>query len=338
MDKWGDDMATAKDYLGQAEQELSGQYNSKMEQLKSNLASQLANYETSKGTINQNYDKQVDNQNLQNTLSENNFSNTMLGRGFGRSSMVTTGLAGMDDKNTRLVGNINANRTSELNNVNNQITNANNTYASSLKSLNDEKGAAIQQLARQLEAQAWERAYQERQLELQRQQVEAQKQRYSSGYGSGSSSNPSISAGSNYDSALRVLDEINSSYAGSPLQQMQYLQNLAGEFQNDTTKNGKYIKGLIQQAYDSASKKAQALSKNGNYYSKVSDNYNSKIHPVGNYDPQSSGTIYTSNEPVQSAQSSSKKTKPGIQNVLEANTKNLFPLMQLLANKLPKLP
>jgi hypothetical protein len=220
----------AKDYLGQARKELDPQYASKLQEMKNTLATQLANLDAGRTGVNQNFDKQIENQNLQNTLGKNNFSNTMLGRGFGRSSMVTTGLAGMDDKNTRLIGNINADRTSSLNNIDLQKSTLQNNSQSMIGQLSGEKESAIMALARQLEDRDWERQYKMMSLSK----------------SNDSNNSPSIRAGSAYSDAL---SDINLAMGGNyNVAYVQGLNELMNEFSSDTTKEGAYVRQMIQKA------------------------------------------------------------------------------------------
>ena len=126
-------MSIDSKYYTQAEQQYNPSYNQKVTALQNQLAQNQQNLEQQKVGVNANYDYQVQNQNLNNRLNKNNVSNSMLGRGLSNSSIAISGLAEQDAKNTRLVGDINRNRTAELNNIDQQKAllgqNYNNTLA-----------------------------------------------------------------------------------------------------------------------------------------------------------------------------------------------------------------
>lgn len=175
-------MAVNQKYIDEANDTYSGQYDAKRKALENALNSNINNLNVSKGGINSNYDGQVKNQNLQNTLGKNNFSNSMLGRGLGRSTIATSGLAGLDTTNARVVNDINTNRTSALNNVDSGIADLKNAHQNNLLGLDSEKMSYVNQLARELQnryednsyrdTQAqWQKDYQNAQLQLQREQM-----------------------------------------------------------------------------------------------------------------------------------------------------------------------
>ena len=122
-------MSIDSKYYTQAEQQYNPSYNQKVTALQNQLAQNQQNLEQQKVGINANYDYQVQNQNLNNRLNKNNVSNAMLGRGLANSSIAISGLAEQDAKNTRLVGDINRNRTAELNNIDQQKALLNNLGA-----------------------------------------------------------------------------------------------------------------------------------------------------------------------------------------------------------------
>ena len=107
-------------YYNQARQQYDQSYNMKVGALKSQLANNQLALEQQKAGINANYDTQVGNQNIANVKAKNHFSNAMLGRGIANSSIAGTGLAEQDQINNRLIGQINAQRTGALNNIDQQ--------------------------------------------------------------------------------------------------------------------------------------------------------------------------------------------------------------------------
>lgn len=156
-------------YYQKAQQQYDPSYNQKVQALKNQLAQNQQNLEQQKGGINANYDNQVAQQNLQNRYSKNNFSNTMLGRGIANSSITGTGLAEMDMKNNRLIGDINNARLGDLNNIEQQkailAQNMNNTLAQ----MNADRENELWSIAYKLEDRDKDWQYKQSQLALQRQ-------------------------------------------------------------------------------------------------------------------------------------------------------------------------
>ena len=169
-------MSIDSKYYTQAEQQYNPSYNQKVTALQNQLAQNQQNLEQQKVGINANYDYQVQNQNLNNRLNKNNVSNSMLGRGLSNSSIAISGLAEQDAKNTRLVGDINRNRTAELNNIDQQKALLGQNYNNTLAQMEADKYDAIMALAQQLEDRDWNRDFQNRQLAQQYALAEMQKE------------------------------------------------------------------------------------------------------------------------------------------------------------------
>lgn len=157
------------DFYQQAQQQYDPSYNMKAQALKNQLAENQNNLEQQKSGINANYDTQVGNQNLTNKYNKNNYSNTMLGRGLSNSSIVGTGIAEQDSKNQRLVGQINASRTGDLNNIDKQKAILAQNMNGTLAQMQADREDAIQALARQLEDRQRDYDYKNAGLDLQRQ-------------------------------------------------------------------------------------------------------------------------------------------------------------------------
>ena len=169
-------MSIDNKYYTQAEQQYNPSYNQKVTALQNQLAQNQQNLEQQKVGVNANYDYQVQNQNLNNRLNKNNVSNAMLGRGLANSSIAISGLAEQDAKNTRLVGDINRNRTAELNNIDQQKALLGQNYNNTLAQMEADKYDAIMALAQQLEDRDWNRDFQNRQLAQQYALAEMQKE------------------------------------------------------------------------------------------------------------------------------------------------------------------
>ena len=161
------------DYYAQAEQQTQAEHNKKVQNLKSQLASNQLALDQQKTGVNQNYDYQVAQQNLQNKLNKNSVSNAMIGRGLGNSSIAVSGLAEQDAKNTRLVGDINRNRTADLNNIDAQKALLDRNYNAEVGQLEADRLSEIRSLAYQLEDRAFDKDYKNRQMALQEQAQKA---------------------------------------------------------------------------------------------------------------------------------------------------------------------
>lgn len=142
--------AISQEYTKQATDQYDPQYNAQVNSLKSSLANKMAGYDQQKVSANQSYDGQVKTQNLNNTLTKNNYNNEMLRRGAARSTIATTGFAGLDDKNTRIVGGIEGDRTNYLNGIDTNIQNENVAYNNNINQLAADRQSQIAALARQL--------------------------------------------------------------------------------------------------------------------------------------------------------------------------------------------
>lgn len=156
-------------YHGQAEQQYDPTYNGQVNALKGALATKLAGFNTQKVGVNSGYDGQINSQNVQNTATKNNYSDTELGRGMGRSSIVSSGLAGLDDQNARVDNNINTARNTDVNGINQSIANANADNATQVQTLQSDKENQVMTLARQLLATATDNDFKQQNLDLSKQ-------------------------------------------------------------------------------------------------------------------------------------------------------------------------
>jgi hypothetical protein len=163
---WGADSAATnaalsgyKDYQNLAEDIISPTYNYDVSAINNALNRKISSLNQSKQNVNQNYDTAVENQNRQNIFTQNNFSNQQGARGMGRSSITTTGLAGMDDTNNRIVANINNSRKQDLGNIDMDISNLQSATADELKGLeldkNRQLASTIMQMQQRDEDIAW---------------------------------------------------------------------------------------------------------------------------------------------------------------------------------------
>jgi hypothetical protein len=167
----------ATDYRQQATQEYDVSYNKKVQALKNQLAQNQQTLDQQKGGINANYDLSVANQNLANKKAKNSLSNTMLGRGLSNSSIAVSGLAEADQINNRMIGNINRERTSALNDIEQQKALLAQNLEGTLATMSADREDAISALARQLEDRQWEKDFKNKGFEFQ-QEIERANQSY----------------------------------------------------------------------------------------------------------------------------------------------------------------
>lgn len=164
----------AKNYRQTATKQYQPQHNQKVNAVNNQLNTTVNGLEQSRGGINQNYDTQVEKQNLMNTLAKNNYNNQMLGRGIGKSSIATSGMAGMDDSNSRKVGYINMDRTNSLNNVDSNIALARQNASNTISQLEADRLAYIDKLAYELEDRDFDKNFKNQQLAMQREAQQAE--------------------------------------------------------------------------------------------------------------------------------------------------------------------
>ena len=107
-------MSIDKKYLEEAKAMLSGQFNTNRVQLNNSFNQNVSSLEGQKGGVNQNFDNQLE-QNARNTTrSKNQYNNNTLARGIGRSTVATSGMAGIQDSGNRIAGEVNQSRTDAL--------------------------------------------------------------------------------------------------------------------------------------------------------------------------------------------------------------------------------
>ena len=168
-------MSTDK-YYQQAQQQYDPAYNQKVQNYKNQLAQNQLAVDQQKTGINANYDMQVQNQQRNNQLLRNSISNQMLGRGLANSSIAISGLEQQNAQNARLVGQINAERTGALNDLEAQkallAQNTNNTLAQMAADRENE----IRALAMQLEDRQWEKDFKEKGQQLEQDKFTYQKE------------------------------------------------------------------------------------------------------------------------------------------------------------------
>ncbi len=170
--KPGGAITTDSIYYSQAQKEIDPSYNAKVTAMNNALASQQQALEQQKGGVNGNFDTMVSSQNRNNNLSKNNLSNQMLGRGLGRSSIVTSGMAQQDQINNRMVGDIENQRQGALSDIDARKSLLAENNASALAQLEADKINEYYKLARQLQDRDVADWYNERNDNRQQQSME----------------------------------------------------------------------------------------------------------------------------------------------------------------------
>lgn len=147
---WTGKGASPYDYTGDATSMVNGVYDTQRQTMINNLARSQAGLDRQMTAANQNFNNRVKSQNLNNTLTKNNYNTSILGRGLEDSSIATSGLAGLDDKNTRLIGEIENDRTGALNGIEQQKTDAETEFNDNLAALEAKRQSDILEMARQM--------------------------------------------------------------------------------------------------------------------------------------------------------------------------------------------
>lgn len=138
----------SSEYKTRATQEYDPAYNQKIQLIKDNLAANTQALENSKSGIYASYQQQEDDQNLSNNYTKNNLSNNALGRGLGRSSIVTSNLGEADLANNKILSRIRQARTGALNSVDSQIAGLNQTANNQIKQMGIDRESDLATLIR----------------------------------------------------------------------------------------------------------------------------------------------------------------------------------------------
>ena len=263
-------MAIDKKYLEEAKQMLMGGYENQKVQLNNSFNQNVQGLEGQKAGVNQNFDNQLQQNAMNTTRSQNQYNNNTLARGLGRSTIATSGQAGIQDQGNRIANQVNEQRTQALGNIESQKTLLQQALQESLLGLQSKQESEALSLARQLEAAQYERDWQNQQFTYQQsqdkwnqdfkmQQFEYQKQQdalarqlalakaksSSSGSGSGSSSK-----GGNFNatSAWKYFDQLLKSDISKGTYE-------AGRFAQQVAKYAPQDAQAMMQAYEQARKK-----------------------------------------------------------------------------------
>lgn len=220
-------MAIDKKYLEEAKQMLMGGYENQKVQLNNSFNQNVQGLEGQKAGVNQNFDNQLQQNAMNTTRSKNQYNNNTIARGLGRSTVATSGQAGIQDQGNRIANQVNDQRTQALGNIESQKTMLQQALQENLLGLQSKQESEALSLAQQLEALQYERDWQNQQFTYQQsqdkwnqdfktQQFEYQKQQdalarqLAARSGSGSGSSKSSGSGGNFNAtaAWREFDKL----------------------------------------------------------------------------------------------------------------------------------
>jgi hypothetical protein len=159
-----------KKYLEEAKQMLMGGYENQKVQLNNSFNQNVQGLEGQKAGVNQNFDNQLQQNAMNTTRSQNQYNNNTLARGLGRSTIATSGQAGIQDQGNRIANQVNDQRTQALGNIESQKTLLQQALQENLLGLQSKQESESLSLAQQLEALQYERDWQNQQFTYQQSQ------------------------------------------------------------------------------------------------------------------------------------------------------------------------
>ena len=163
-------MAVDKQYLEEAKQMLAGSLENQNIQLQNSFSQNMQGLEGQKAGVNQNFDKQLEQNAINTTNAQNQYLNNSLARGLGRSTIATSGAAGIKDSGNRIANNVNTDRTNALDNIEAQKVKLSEALQASLLGLSANFESQQLTLAQQLADSAYNRQWQEGQFSYQKEQ------------------------------------------------------------------------------------------------------------------------------------------------------------------------
>lgn len=267
-------MAIDKKYLEEAKQMLMGGYENQKVQLNNSFNQNVQGLEGQKAGVNQNFDNQLQQNAMNTTRSQNQYNNNTLARGLGRSTIATSGQAGIQDQGNRIANQVNDQRTQALGNIESQKTLLQQALQENLLGLQSKQESESLSLAQQLEQQAYDRAFQREQFDYKKQQDALARQLAlrsggSSGRGSSGSGSSGSSGNFNATSAWKYFDQLLKSDISKGTYE-------AGRFAQQVTKYSPQDAQAMMQAYEQARKKSGSQSKRSsvsNQNSRYQTNY-----------------------------------------------------------------
>ena len=241
-------MAIDKKYLEEAKQMLMGGYENQKVQLNNSFNQNVQSLEGQKAGVNQNFDNQLQQNAMNTTRSKNQYNNNTIARGLGRSTVATSGMAGIQDQGNRIANQVNEQRTQALGNIESQKTLLQQALQESLLGLQSKQESEALSLAQQLEQQAYDRAFQREQFDYKKQQDALSRQLASRSGGYGGSGSSGSSGNFNATSAWKYFDQLLKSDISKGTYE-------AGRFAQQVAKYAPQDAQAMMQAYEQARKK-----------------------------------------------------------------------------------
>lgn len=164
-------MAIDKKYLEEAKQMLSGGFENQKVQLNNSFNQNTQSLEGQKGGVNQNFDNQLEQNAMNTTRSKNQYNNNSIARGLGRSTIATSGQAGIQDSGNRIANSVEEQRTGALGNIEAQKTMLQQSLQESLLGLTAQQDSESLGLAQQLEEKAYGRQFEADQFNFTKEQT-----------------------------------------------------------------------------------------------------------------------------------------------------------------------
>ena len=175
------------DYINDAKGIYDGQYATKLADLERIKAERLSDYDNTNKSLDSQYEKSMADNKKDGITRVNNYNNNTLARGMGRSTIATTGIAGIENTTAQLDNDLRNQKAAKIAELLNQRNNYLSDFDRQVRALNEEKQSAINKYAMDLY---------NRDVDYDRQQALAAASRSYSGGGSGgsSSSNDGVSS------------------------------------------------------------------------------------------------------------------------------------------------
>lgn len=174
-------------FVEEARKQLQGGMDSQLSQLNNQFAQNMGELNSQLVGINKNYETSVQNAKEQGEMNKANYNANTLSRGLSRSTVATTGIAGIDNTTNKNIVTIDNQRLSQLDNLAKLKTMLNDNLMNSKNALMSQFNSNVSSLAQQLQQRAEDVAFRNRQLAaeqsrwaqqqaLQREQWEFEKQ------------------------------------------------------------------------------------------------------------------------------------------------------------------
>lgn len=253
------------DYINDGKKIYDGQYATKLADMQRVKSERLLDYDNSNKSLNSQYDQSLVENKKDGITRIHNYNNNTLARGLGRSTIATTGIAGIENTTAQNANKIQTERAAKIADLMAQRNNYLSDYDRQVRALNDEKQSAINKYAID--------AY-NRDVDYDRQQALAAASRASS-YSGGSSS-----SGNSNTVRSTLANEVN--YSVSNLKDFAQTRNLVEQaylqgYISDDERNTylSRINGTMN-----AMKKSQASVNKGTYNDGTGRNSNYRNNKV----------------------------------------------------------